>query len=213
MATTKPIKRAWPAFVLAAAIAALAYALYQFIPPYTLDPFCTYDVIYRLTATIDVDGQPYSSEVVRQNSFSRKWISMINSAGCQQTYGTALSFRLPDARVVLTSTFICQSAKRELEDSRSNYTQVFERAMAERRQADVAALCSGRIQDVYPASQAHGYIVDDADRPTRWQPFRFGEKVAKSDTIIRLVTILPPSRPAYLMPRSNTMSGGTVLSR
>ena len=40
-------------------------------PPNSFNLFCTYDLTYRLRATIDADGTQYTSEVIHQRSFSR----------------------------------------------------------------------------------------------------------------------------------------------
>jgi hypothetical protein len=155
------------------------------MPPYALDPFCTYDLTYRLNATIDVDGQPYSAEITHMNSFSRNWIAVMNSAGCQQTHGTALAFRPPDNRVVLMGPPLCLRARRALSDVDRDYEQSFAQAMAARKTVDVMQYCANAPDAV--AGQAHGFVVDNADRPTEWARFRFGEKMTNADTTIRLV--------------------------
>ena len=46
---------------------------------------CTYGEIYGLGATIDIDGQAYSSNVVRQATKPRGWTHNFNRAGCEAT--------------------------------------------------------------------------------------------------------------------------------
>src|ERR1700732_4579383 len=105
-------------FLFCVAILAIAgastYPIYRRSPPYTFDPTCTYDLTYRLTATIELGGERYSSEVVHQRSRSRRWVQEMNSGGCQQTYGTALSFRLADHRLILVGSEVCSAALQKL---------------------------------------------------------------------------------------------------
>ncbi len=61
-APPRPAKRLLRVTTILGVIAAAAFGVYQLIPPYALDPFCTCDLTYRLNATIDVDGRQYSSE-------------------------------------------------------------------------------------------------------------------------------------------------------
>src|ERR1700744_152909 len=82
-------------------VCGLILFIYERVPPYTFSPFCTYDLTYRLKVNIEVAGTQYASEVVLQEYRSREWIQVINYAGCPQTYGSALSFRLEDNRLVL----------------------------------------------------------------------------------------------------------------
>ena len=87
-------------------------------PQYTFHPLCTYGEIYRLRASVDIDGETYSSEVVRQTSKSRDWIYNLNSAGCGATHGLALSFRLRDNRVVLLRATLCRDGAEALNKAR-----------------------------------------------------------------------------------------------
>jgi hypothetical protein len=78
--------------LIGGALVGLVYASAS--PQYSFHPLCTYGEIYRLRATVDIDGEAHSAEVVRQTSKSREWIYNLNSAGCEATHGLALSFRL-----------------------------------------------------------------------------------------------------------------------
>jgi hypothetical protein len=175
--------------IVALAAAAVIVTGLWLTPPYTFDPFCTYDLSYRLNARIEVDGKQYSSEVTRQNSRSKQWVQVMNSAGCQQTYGTALSFRLADNRAVLIGTQICSDAEKKFADPSYEYPPTYIQAMRERRTIDPVPSCRGTFQGMAnPQSQPHGFVVDNADQPARWEAFRFGEKLRSSDSVIRLVS-------------------------
>ncbi len=161
--------------VLAAALAG-TFAVYKRTPPNTFDPFCTYDLAYRLNVTIDADGQQYSSEVVRQLSRSRRWIRELNGAGCLPTVGTTLSFRLANNGVVLVSSLICQKAQEAFDDTPYGYKYPgdFARAMREHRRVDVTSLCDGLHRHNPPPYEKYdGFIVEDADKPLRWRGFKF----------------------------------------
>ena len=64
-----------------AAACGLMFFIHERAPPYSFSAFCTYDLTYRLNVTIEVAGTRYSSEVVRQQSRSRRWVQEINYAG------------------------------------------------------------------------------------------------------------------------------------
>ena len=171
-------------------IAASVYKVYRRSPPYTFDPTCTYDLTYHLTATIELGGERYSSEVVHQRSRSRKWLSVMNSGGCPQTYGTALSFRLPDRRLILVGSEICSAAFRELAGSLNDYYNAdYATAMSQHRKIDLMPFCariSGprlRDKDVYD-----GFLVNNADRPTWWGGFKFDSALPNSNQTIHLVS-------------------------
>src|SRR5215831_5750321 len=101
-----------------AALSYGAFVIYQRSPPNTFNLFCTYDFAYRLNVTIEVDGQQYTSEVIRQLSRSRPWVKELNRDGCKPTIGTASSFRLANNRLVLVSSKICADAIKAFEDPR-----------------------------------------------------------------------------------------------
>jgi hypothetical protein len=122
----------------------IIYTIYRRSPPYTFDPTCTYDLTYRLIATIELDGRRYSSEVVHQRSRSRNWLAEMNMNGCPQTYGTTLSFRLPDHRLILVGSEICWAAGRELAGSLGDFSSAnYVTAMVQHRKLDVTSLCTG----------------------------------------------------------------------
>jgi hypothetical protein len=93
---------------------------YAFSPPYTFNPFCTYDLTYRLRVTLEAEGKQYTSEAVRQKSRSRRWISTMNHGGCPSSKGTTLAFRLDDNRLVLIGSAICRDADHALVYGRKN---------------------------------------------------------------------------------------------
>jgi hypothetical protein len=146
---------------------------------------CTYDLTYRLIATIELDGQRYSSEVVHQRSRSRNWLAAMNMSGCSQTYGTTLSFRLPDHRLILVGSEICWAALRELAGSLGDFSSAnYVTAMVQHRKLDVTSLCTGisrprpRDKDVY-----EGFLIDNADHPTRWGGFKFDSTLPDSPSV------------------------------
>ena len=121
---------------------------YMFSPVNTFHLLCTYTVNARVSADIVVDGQEQSASVVFQNSRSRGWISIMNSAGCIQPHGNALAFKLPGDQVLLVPARICGKAIDILDD---------------RGSVDVLSACTGnqRYQD-------WAVLVDSAARPGKW---------------------------------------------
>jgi hypothetical protein len=204
------------------------YIIYERTPPYTFEPFCTYDLTHRLNVTIEAAGKQYSSEVVTQLSRSRNWVAVMNSGGCQQTHGTALSFRLADDRLVLISSRICPKAERAFADTvDAYYARDFARAMNERRKIDLTSFCIGvgrdRGRSGFDLPGYEGFLVDSADTPTQWMGFRFDYNASTySDQHLRMVSaaaeaadISPEDKldrvaPAVLKTEFNT--GGTALS-
>ena len=143
-------------------------------PSYSFHPLCTYDEIYRLGATIDVDGQVYSSQVVRQTTKPRSWTYNFNRSGCGATHGTALSFRLPDNRVVLLRATVCRDGTE---------------ALKKVDKIDVARYCEAihlNRTNRNPGRYADGFIVNDAERPAFWSRFMFGTPAMEKKTVIRL---------------------------
>jgi hypothetical protein len=181
--------RGWRLFLVIGLAGAGLYGWLAIRPSYSFSLLCTYDVTYRVTGTIEVDGARYSSTATHQQSRSREWVQQINSAGCQQTHGTVLSFRLPDDRVVLAGTGICSRALREMSDTKKDYPRSYTTAMREGSTVDVGHLCRGIGRDPnYKGTSPDGFVIDHADRPGRWEGFRFGEKLATSDTVINLAS-------------------------
>jgi hypothetical protein len=170
---------------------------------------CKYTEIYRVTATIEVEGAQYKSEVVRQNLTSRDWIRNLNSGGCPETHGTALSFRLKDNRVVLLRSELCHDAIKALEKLPT--IKVSEYCAGINRQKTITSRIAPRNRD--------GFIFDSADAPTVWWRIVLGEtKDGVPD--IRLVSVtasrayanafddLETVAPGIL--RSKFVTGGTV---
>jgi hypothetical protein len=119
-------------------------------PDNSFHPTCTYTVNARVSADVEVSGQKLSSEVVYQNSRSRKWIAVMNSAGCSQKYGNALVYRLANDSLLIVSARLCNAATREV--ARSGHVNVM-------------SACTGR-----QAKQDAAFIVDSATRPSTWRP-------------------------------------------
>jgi hypothetical protein len=166
---------------------------YERAPPYTFDPFCTYDLTYRLNVTIEAEGQQYSSEVVHQLSRSRRWIAEMNSGGCRQTHGTALSFRLANNRLILMSSRICPNAERAFDNTPYGYKPPgsFAQAMRGHRKVDLTLLCISVHRDPPPLSRHPGYdgfVIDYADNPARWKGFNLDAASSISDERLRVVS-------------------------
>ncbi|KUO65028.1 MAG: hypothetical protein APF80_10575 [Alphaproteobacteria bacterium BRH_c36] len=118
-------------------------------PVYSFHPTCTYTVNARVIADVDIEGEKLSAAVVHQNSRSRRWIAMMNSAGCQQQYGDALTYRLSDDRVLIIPSRLCRAG---------------ERALAQDGQVDILRVCTGK-----EAVQGSAFMVDFATRPGKWR--------------------------------------------
>ncbi len=117
-------------------------------PTNSFHPICTYTVNARVSADVVIGGQKLSSTVVYQNSHSRQWITMINSAGCSQLYGDALTYRLANDSVLIVPSRMCSKGRQVL---------------AKSGRADVLSACTGK-----QAHQESAFIVDSASRPTKW---------------------------------------------
>jgi hypothetical protein len=123
-------------------------------PPYSFHPMCTYTVNAVISADVDIAGQKLTSSVVYQNSHSRGWIAGLNSAGCQQTEGTALVFKLANDNLLIVPSRLCRKAEQALESS---------------GQVDVLGVCTQK-----QAHQDAAFMVDSATRPTKWFKVRNG---------------------------------------
>lgn len=129
-------------------------AIVWMAPPGELDPFCTYDSQYELTASLRVGTELLHSTVRTQNSRSRRWIATLNG-GCQRSHGRALSFLSSDGRAFLIPTLICPLAEEVLLDV---------------DKVDVLRMCRNR----WP-NKAIGFIVTTASEPQSWQAFDFSK--------------------------------------
>lgn len=128
----------------------IAFGFWLWISPvYSFHPTCTYTVNARITADIEVDGEKLSATVVHQNSRSRGWISIMNSAGCKQRYGNALTFKLKDDRVLILPSRLCYRGQKAFPSSGD---------------FDVLRACAGKNDGPDTA-----FMVDSATRPARWQ--------------------------------------------
>jgi hypothetical protein len=122
-----------------------------------LDPFCTYRLNARIEATIEVGGKLYNSNAVYRASQSRDWISGMNSAGCIETKGTALVFKLDKGAVILVPNGLCPKA---------------ERAFISEGRSDVVADCEGK-----PRPDGDAFALDSGTNPTLWQPLTWDDNV------------------------------------
>jgi hypothetical protein len=123
----------------------------------------------------------------------------MNYNGCKQSYGTVLAFRLKDSRAILIGSGICIGASKAFDQPRPSwgYNADYRPAMRQHKRIDVADYCYDLTADRDPKLSAmyrryyatwQGYLVDNADKPTRGEPFNFGSKLKSSDTTIRLVS-------------------------
>lgn len=184
----------------------IAYALF---PPYSFHPFCTYDLTYRLHVTLEAEGKQYSSEVVRQKSRSRHWIAAMGNAGCWPDKGTALAFRLGDNRLVLLSSNICPEADDKIASysngKRMSYAEDAARAMREHRKVDVISHCAGISRSQGRSLRSDewfdGFLIDNADKPTRWRGFKFDNTSSSSQPQLRIVTAVAEA--ADISPKDN----------
>lgn len=122
---------------------------YMFSPVNTFHLTCTYTVNARVTADIVVGGKELSASAVYQNSRSRRWISIMNAAGCTQPDGNVLAFKLPGDRVLLVPAILCNKAIDMIDD---------------RGSVDVLGACSGKND-----YQNWAVLVDSASRPSKWR--------------------------------------------
>lgn len=142
----------WGSLVLAGLIA-LGFWIWL-SPVYSFHPTCTYTVNASVTADVEVGGEKLTATVVHQNSRSRRWISTMNSAGCKQRFGNALTYKLKDDRVLILPARLCQRG---------------ETAFPKSGELDVLRVCSGQRQGPDMA-----FMVDSATRPGRWKVIRNG---------------------------------------
>lgn len=153
----------------------LLIVTFERAPPNTFSPFCTYTFAYRLNVTIETGGRQYSSTVVRQKLKPREWIKTLG--GCHETLGTALAFRLADNRLALINTYLCQNAWEAFAGTHQNYIyDDFFDAMRERRKVDVASVCMGVSKDKPQRGsyyKVQGFVIDNADNPSRWRGLTF----------------------------------------
>lgn len=117
-------------------------------PTYTFHPMCTYTVNAAISADVVIAGQKLSSTVIYQNGHSRRWIAMLNSAGCSHPEGNALTYRLANDRVLIVPAQICHAGQHVL----TKYGRL-----------DILRACTGK-----QAHQDLAYLVDSATQPSKW---------------------------------------------
>jgi hypothetical protein len=165
-------------------------------PPNTLHPFCTYELTYRLTAVIEIDGERHAADVVRQHSFPRDWTIGLLKGSCRQTHGMSLSFRLKDERVVLMTSDICVQALQAFADRPGPVRSTYRAAMREQRRIDIAQHCHGLTTSRWPTHNGwdfprwQGYVIDNAHHPTHWSIFSLEESIQGSESRIHLVSAI-----------------------
>lgn len=123
-------------------------------PTYSFHPTCTYTVNARVSADVEIGGQKLTSTVIYQNSRSRRWISMINSAGCKQLYGNALTYRLANDSILIVPSRICHKGEQILSDT---------------GHVDVLKVCTDK-----QGHQNSAFIVNSASQPSKWYSVRNG---------------------------------------
>lgn len=126
-----------------------------FSPANSFHPFCTYTVNARVTADIEVGGEKLTSTVVYQNSRSRRWIYELNSAGCKQTYGRALTYKLKDDRVLILPVKLCHEGEQDY---------------ISHGELDILRKCGGH--PLHAPDMA--FMVDSATQPGKWKIVRNG---------------------------------------
>ena len=136
----------WLVLVPAGLFAFAAHVLLS--PVNSFHPMCTYTVNARVSAEVEVAGERLSSAVVHQNSRSRQWISIMNSAGCKPRYGSALVYRLANDSVLIVPARLCPAAQKKL---------------ARSGEVDVLRQCTGN-----QATQ-EAFVVDSATHPRKWR--------------------------------------------
>jgi hypothetical protein len=163
-----------------ACCAAVIFAYVYEHPRISFSPFCGSSFAYRLNVTIEFSGKQYSSEVIGELMHNR-----INTGGvCRQPIGSIIPFRLEDNRLVVLYAHICDKAVEVFTNGHGVYDrgnladQAFLVAMNEHRKIDLAPLCIGinRVRPARPIVGGTGYdgfIIDNADNPTRWRGFIF----------------------------------------
>lgn|ERR1700676_4037552 len=169
----------------------LMIIIFERAPPHTFDPFCTYDLTYRLNVVIEADGRQYSSKAVRQIVRERRWVRGLFYNSCTPANGSTVSFRLADNRLVLIGSGICQKAELALADRNAYFVAPeFADAMREHRKVDLISFCAGVRRDKPPAFKLVGYdgfILDNADSPKQWTGFEFDSTSSCSEQHLRIV--------------------------
>ncbi len=136
-------------FAVALAIPVVLVYLFFSMPSYSFHLFCTYTSNSRLAADIRVGGETHTATVVYQNARSRSWIAGLNSAGCRQTHGTVLVYRLNNDRVIMVPSGMCRKA---------------EDLLTSNGQVDVLKACNGRHR-----RDGDGFAIDSARNPRLWR--------------------------------------------
>jgi hypothetical protein len=176
------------------AACAAAVIFYERSPPNTFNPLCTYNLAYRLTVTLEIGGKQYTSEAVNQLTRPAHWVGGINGRGCPQLRGTALSFRLADNRLILLTTWICNTAFSTFGTiDRDGDGVGYREAMRVHRKVNIAAKCVGiRRSYTYNAGGPFdGFLINDADKPATWRGFFFHKSnvaTLNADEDVRIIS-------------------------
>jgi hypothetical protein len=167
-------------------------------PRETFSPLCSSSFTYRLNVTIEFSGKQYSSEVIGELMRNRAGMG----GSCAQPVGSIISFRLEDNRLVLIYGTICPHAARVFAGGHNGAAyergyegnladKAFLAAMKEHQKVDLAPLCIGvsrnRPEDYVPPTMVKGhtdgFVIDNADNPTRWRGFTF-DRNSNFDSVI-----------------------------
>ena len=214
-----------PVILVGAVLAFLALA-WNLSPPNSFSLFCTYDISYRLEATISVNGKDYSDWVQFQNSKSQHWIEGINYNGCPSTYGTALSFKLDSGAVLLVPAHICPNAMRSLGEpykKPSDYypgAGAYSKAMRAREKVNILEFCRGVEEDENPIGgrrigekpRPQAYVVDNFQAPKRWEPVRFGQQSALLGGVINFKSAIAVASDRSPVDNLETNAPGILVS-
>jgi hypothetical protein len=176
-----------------AVVGGLVTVSYKRAPRNTFNLFCAYHFAYRLNVTIEIDGKRYHSQAMEQVLKPRDW-SRGFGGSCRESLGSVIAFRPEDNRLVLMGAGICPKALEAFggtyyHNPRDNFVP----AMSERRKVDLFSPCMGIGRDRRPALPREfvgydGFVVDNADEPTRWRGFNFdGNNVAGDIRIVSAV--------------------------
>jgi hypothetical protein len=177
------------------AASAAAFTFYQRSPPNTFNPLCTYDFAYREAVTLEVGGKQYTSTAVNQLTRSVRWAQEVNSRGCLRLRGGVLPFRLVDNRLILIGMGMCRQADQKFETKYGSGD--YSAAMREHRKVDIAATCFGLHRSNPDDFDSRfigfdAFLIDNADKPTRWRGLFFQNNVAtlNADEHIKIVSAI-----------------------
>ena len=146
----------------------LAVGENSFVP----SPFCKTLYHFDGDATISYKGEQYASNVTQKYQRPRDWVSSFGIRGCKQTKGKVFVFKAKNNEVVLMSSSLCYKAQK---------------TVTQRGDHDIKEICGVRGNRTPP-----GYIVNNAETPSKWKAFRFSKRDTKDEfadtTNVRLIS-------------------------